>query len=123
MGALLPYGDLPIRLLSSSDGVHLTKTGNAEFSRWLVSQLSDVLDEIFKDPDIDDCSTSSQCEDPVFTTTVDVPDGPIGFKSNDTDSVRKIQSFLAEYNFRPGPIDGDFGTFNQLVNITTSTSI
>ncbi|HAZ33273.1 MAG TPA: hypothetical protein DCY63_05470, partial [Acidimicrobiaceae bacterium] len=70
------------------------KTGNAEFSTWLVSQLSDVLDEIFKDPDIDDCSTSSQCEDPVLTTTVDVPDGPIGFKSNDTDSVRKIQRFL-----------------------------
>ena len=93
----------------ASDGLHLTKTGNAEFSTWLVSQLSDVLDEIFKDPDIDDCSTSSQCEDPVLTTTVDVPDGPIGFKSNDTDSVRKIQRFLAEYNFRPGPIDGDFG--------------
>ena len=92
------------------DGIHLTTTGNAEFSIWLATELSGVLQLFESDTNSpSECNASSECESATVIVTVDVPDGPVEFKSSDTSAVTKIQQFLTQFGFNPGPVDGDFG--------------
>ncbi len=94
----------------ATDGIHLTTTGNAEFSVWLTSELSAILQLFESNTDSpDNCDASSVCESTTVIVTVDVPNGPVEFKSSDTSAVRKIQQFLVQFGFKPGPVDGDFG--------------
>jgi len=93
-----------------SDGLHLTVTGNAEFSVWLTAELAGLLQFFESSPEAtDECAAANECSPQTAIVTVDVPNGPIVFKSVDSSSVRKIQQFLSQYGFAPGPVDGDFG--------------